>query len=329
MRFINNKLLLRFYLTVIFFYCGFLFLSTAAEPKTMRLIPTKKISQTSGIIPFNKDFFNEINRLFTIDVFIETGTYHGDSCAVAAEVFKTIHTVELGQTLYKEVCKRFEKSPHVFPHHGDSGIFLEQILPTIGTGPKIAILLDSHWSGGDTIKGPDLPIMRELNAIKKSDIKNCVIMVDDIRCFQKQPPESPDPYQYPELFEIIRCINEINPNYICVIYGDLLLAYVDGDIIIPQIIQAMTISRLNFNSAPLVALAEDIISNACDEDVTLFAWMAEVCEPSTGYWRTHYYDFWFALALYKRGHILQAKHYMAQAALQGYNRALHYLALWK
>ena len=136
----------------------------------------------------------------------------------------------------------------------------------IDAGPRIAILLDSHWSGGETAQGSDVPILRELNAIKNSGIKNSVILVDDIRCFQKQSLESYDTYCYPELSHIIECIHAIDVNYICVLYGDLLIAYTDHDIVVPSIIQAMTVSRLNQEKNEMLSKAETIIAEASDDE---------------------------------------------------------------
>lgn len=299
------------------------------DQKVMQFVPVKNTTAHKNIIPFNKDFFYEIRRLFNIDVLIETGTYKGDTCEIAAQVFKQVHTIELSEELFQYVCQRFAHRSGIFPYQGDSGVLLHQIVAQTGSDQRIAILLDSHWSGGDTAKGFDVPIIRELEGIKKSGIKSCIILIDDIRCFQKQSDQSPDTYRYPELSSIIEYIKAIDDNYTCLVYGDLLLAYTDQNIVVPSIIQAMTMSRLNQGDNGMQAFAEAVIADVNDQDFYHVSWLANALDISTGYWRTHYYDFWYALALYKRGNKQDALAYMNQAAVQGFTRANYYLGLWR
>src|SRR5262249_42286903 len=141
-------------------------------------------------------------------------------------------------------------------------------------GQRVVILLDSHWSGGDTARGSDVPILRELDSIKKSGIRDSIIIIDDVRCFQKQPPASTDPYPYPDLSHVIECIHAINAHYKCLVYGDILLAYTDENIIVPEIVQAMTISRLNQDNDETLGKAEAIIAAACNEDFSHLTYLA-------------------------------------------------------
>lgn len=299
------------------------------DHKVMRFIPAKIQEHNKGIFPFNKAFFEEIKCFFGIDLLVETGTYLGDSSAIARQVFDEIHTVELSEVLFNRICQRFAHMPGMFLYQGDSETVLAQILSQINPDKKIAILLDSHWSGGETAKGFDVPILRELDAIGKSGIRNCIIIIDDIRCFQNQPKESGDSYQYPDLSIIVQHIKTINPDYSYIVYGDLLIAYTDTDVQIPFLVQAMTISRSGNSNAETLNQAEYIIAHVNDQDFQHLAWLADSFDTSTGPWRTHYYDFWYALALEKRGYKDAAIHYMTQAAQRGYHKAKYYLTLWQ
>lgn len=49
----------------------------------------------------NHDFLKQLIEKFSIKIFIETGTYLGDSTAVAAQLFEKVHTIELSENLYK------------------------------------------------------------------------------------------------------------------------------------------------------------------------------------------------------------------------------------
>lgn len=307
--------------------CGIICTSkTNSLSKALQFVQVKKSTGKNSMFPFNRDFFAEIQQIFNIQVFVETGTYKGNTCAIASTVFKEVHTVELSKELFNYATQRFAHMPKVFLYQGDSGILLAPILSKIEPTQRIALLLDSHWSGGDTARGDDVPILRELACIKKSGIKNCVILIDDIRCFQKQSPTSGDSYPYPDLSEITGYIHEINDNYRCLIYGDILLAYTDSDITVPAIVQAMTISRLNEEKDEILGKVETIIGKASEQDFFHLAHLANDLDTSTGFWRTHYYDFWYALALYNRGDTTTAYQYMKQAADTGSRRAQYYLS---
>ena len=65
-------------------------------------------------------FFNTLEATCNINTFIETGTYLGDTTALAAEVFPIIHTIELLPTFYEKAVERFQYNYNVTVHLGDS-----------------------------------------------------------------------------------------------------------------------------------------------------------------------------------------------------------------
>ena len=115
------------------------------------------------------------------DIFIESGTYKGDTVNIAIELgFKEIYTIELNENFYKLAKIKFEKYPQVTCILGDSQDKLPEILEKI-TKPAI-FWLDGHWSMGDTSKGKNaVPLLQELDIIAKYKIKNHTILIDDIR----------------------------------------------------------------------------------------------------------------------------------------------------
>jgi len=121
-------------------------------------------------------------NIYSPSIFIETGTYHGQMVQAMKNIFKTIYSIELGEHLYKEVVKKFEKEKHVILLHGDSGKKLPKILSTVQK--PCLFWLDAHYSRGDTAKGEiDTPINQELKSIFDHHIKNHIILIDDARCF--------------------------------------------------------------------------------------------------------------------------------------------------
>ena len=110
------------------------------------------------------------------NIFIETGTYKGETTRAASDVgFKEVHTIELQDRLYEESRENLSDLidiDKVFLHKGDSRI------------------LDAHIDGGNYIPGvtPEIrkcPLYEELNCIKNHSIKNHTIIIDDVRILGK------------------------------------------------------------------------------------------------------------------------------------------------
>lgn len=114
-------------------------------------------------------------------IFIETGTYLGDTVFEALRHFVQVYSIELDMDLYTKARKRFRKYRHVEILQGDSGKVLTGVLEKVAE-PAV-FWLDGHYSGGFTAKGElDCPIYEELNAIFKYDL-NHILLIDDARHF--------------------------------------------------------------------------------------------------------------------------------------------------
>jgi hypothetical protein len=123
-------------------------------------------------------------------IWVETGTYKGDSTALLAKGGNTVYTVEPDLRLYERAKKRFEGMPNIHVLHGLSETRLPELLPTLKG--KIGFWLDGHYSGGTTHQGPiDCPIRDELALIKKNKYlytEGLTVLVDDVRCFNPSHP---------------------------------------------------------------------------------------------------------------------------------------------
>lgn len=151
-------------------------------------------------------------------IFYETGTYQGDQLREIISDAKKIISVELSGNLYKSAVNKFKKYGHVTIYRGDSATIIAETIPSIDE--PIFFWLDAHYSRGITAKGSkETPIIEELMAISQHQIKNHVILVDDIRFFNGT-------LQYPTVEELKTEILKINPNYQIQIDGDILIAKV-------------------------------------------------------------------------------------------------------
>lgn len=120
---------------------------------------------------------------YKLPVFIETGTYQGDTVDYMKNYSQDIYSIELDYDLYKKARARFYNSEHIKIIHGDSGKQLGEILSKIQS--PCLFWLDGHYSGEGTAKGEfDTPIIRELETICNHSCKlDHVILIDDAREF--------------------------------------------------------------------------------------------------------------------------------------------------
>lgn len=157
-------------------------------------------------------------------VFIETGTYKGETTSKAVDIgFNKVYTIELQDRLFEEsknnLKDKIEKGK-IEIIKGDSSEVLPEILKKVDVSSTI--LLDAHIDGGNFINGitPNIkwcPLYNELKAIKEHHINTHTILVDDVRIlgnigWGKEVV----------LDEIINIIKDINPNYI--------ISYDDGEV---------------------------------------------------------------------------------------------------
>lgn len=122
-------------------------------------------------------------RRFSLNQFIETGTYMGDTLAhMALDKSVNCTSIELDDNYYQSALQRFSSYTNVRLFKGDSGKVLLDIVHKL-EAPSL-FWLDGHYSGAMTARGDvDTPISTELQVILDSPIKNHVILIDDARQF--------------------------------------------------------------------------------------------------------------------------------------------------
>lgn len=141
---------------------------------------------------------------YGLKVFVETGTYFGDTVDAVKGLFETLYTIELSPDLHAAAQKRFRSSPHVHLIWGDSGERIGALMKEIHQ-PAL-FWLDGHYSGGETAKGEsDTPIYKELEHILSAPDLGHVILIDDAHCFGNLP-------DYPSLEDLTRFIHRFRPD---------------------------------------------------------------------------------------------------------------------
>jgi hypothetical protein len=184
-------------------------------------------------MPFVPELFKHINN----NVFLETGTFQGDTLCEIIENCnlcnpRSIISLELSEVFFKSCVNRFKNNSNVTIYKANSKCDLYNIIKNIDS--PITFWLDSHWSGVQDVGCDDetiCPILEELEQIKQHDIKIHTIMIDDIRLMNASNIRE---HGFPvSLQQIIKKIYEINPNYKIKYYNDyicnndVLVAYIE------------------------------------------------------------------------------------------------------
>jgi hypothetical protein len=153
-------------------------------------------------------FKNHINIYF-----VETGSYAGDGVQAALDYgFENIISIEVNPPNFEECLNRFKDIPNVRLIKGDSATNLFSIIKFINR--PITFWLDAHYSGENSPIGiVKMPLLYELDQIRKHHIKNHTIIIDDVREWK-----GVSPLRDFQLEDIINSLKSINPNYhiICV-----------------------------------------------------------------------------------------------------------------
>lgn len=142
-------------------------------------------------------------------VFIETGTFRGDTVESLKDIFSKLYSIELDDKLYQDAKARFKENKKIAIIHGDRGKALSEILDTIND--SVLFWLDGHYDGAGTNTACGelvTPIVKELEIISdhsKKTNKRHVILIDDIHCFNGEK-------DYPKLDDFYRLIGKFFPD---------------------------------------------------------------------------------------------------------------------
>jgi hypothetical protein len=117
------------------------------------------------------------------EVFVETGTFLGNTAYRCSKLFDTVITVELDRHLYEQARRYLASRKNVECIQGDATNELSKILSRKALN-NVLIFLDGHFSGGNTALGeqPE-PACDEIKSLKPHKKKIVGVIVDDFREF--------------------------------------------------------------------------------------------------------------------------------------------------
>jgi hypothetical protein len=284
-------------------------------------------------------FFHSLKNICDINTFVETGTYLGDTTALAADVFTDVHSIELLTFFYDKAIKRFAHQPHIHIHLGDSANVFPTLLATLAV-PKHKVLfwLDGHIMDCQSDDENEFstteytPIMQELRSIKNNPFKKNIILIDDLRLFgsllDNKRIHLAGKIEYPLLANVCALLQD---TYCYRVIGDILLAYEKSlDLHFSPVIDACTISRIfdgnNYTTQEILDVECTIASAQGQELHALQSLHKDFSAP----WRQWYnksphYNLWYGLTLQKQGSHANACLQFKEVIRLGYD---HWRIFW-
>lgn len=122
-------------------------------------------------------------------LFIETGTYLGNTAARMAEQFDAVWTVEVNAAyLERARAAHAAAHPNITWHAGDSAAWLAEIAPTLHA-PTL-VWLDAHRMTGSAGGPQDSPLLAEIEALRQAP-RPPFILIDDVHIFEAGRPGWP------------------------------------------------------------------------------------------------------------------------------------------
>lgn len=168
----------------------------------------------------------KLRDLFGVKLFVEAGTYNGETARWAATEFEQVVTIENSQILYDQTSFKYNHLKNVQFIAGDTRKCLEEIVPSL---EEITIFwLDSHWCGGDSYGESDqCPLLEELEILNESSL-NHIVLIDDARLFLAPPPLPNNLKYWPGIDQVIVALKSNFTDRYIVIQEDVIIA-VPGD----------------------------------------------------------------------------------------------------
>jgi len=160
-----------------------------------------------------------VSKILNLDIFVETGTWMGETASKMSQFFKRVYTIEASESLFKISQHKLKNFDNIIACLGDSRKILNSI---IENEDNILFWLDAHWSGGNTYgENDECPVIEELNAIFKHK-KNYAILIDYARLFLAPPPLPHNFLNWPSILDIS---NAIPKDFDLLIHEDVIYVF--------------------------------------------------------------------------------------------------------
>lgn len=178
-----------------------------------------------GAIHFSLDerllaFFT---RRLPLEVFVETGTYKGDSLRLGRRFFQECHSVEMSPQYFAQAQQAFAGDSGIHLHLGDSTKFLQD--QPWRQRPAL-FWLDAHWCVAENTAGENSqsPLLGELAAIGALPSQS-VLLVDDARLYLCPPPAPHRAADWPGFHSVVQGLLRLSLQHHLMVLNDVLIFF--------------------------------------------------------------------------------------------------------
>jgi hypothetical protein len=179
-----------------------------------------------GAVSFSidRDLVQAIQDVVHANVFVETGTFEGDTVARIEDLFDTVWSVESSPEYYDAASRRFHDRKNIHVALGDSPRFLTDVRDDIGT--SAIFWLDAHWCVAASTSGEQsqCPLLAELEAIGTLG-EGSVILIDDARLFVAAPPKPHEVSHWPTFSQVLQRLARLSAEHMLMIVNDVIIFY--------------------------------------------------------------------------------------------------------
>ena len=146
-------------------------------------------------------FIELLRAEFGLDVFVETGTFLGNTAGWAGRRFKRVYTIEAHRPNYDIAVREHGRAENIRFLHGHSAELLPEVIAEIRTDAMF--WLDAHWMGtGSHGENGECPLLQELQHINRSEFPH-FILIDDARLFLAPPPLPHKAEHWPTIGDVL------------------------------------------------------------------------------------------------------------------------------
>jgi hypothetical protein len=176
-------------------------------------------SLDSGLLAFLK-------QQLPLEVFVETGTFNGDTLRLAREFFGECHSVEKSPHYFEAARQRFAGAAGVHVYLEDSPAFLGG---RDFRGKAVLFWLDAHWCQAGETAGAhsQSPLLGELAALQSLH-PNSVVLIDDARYYLCAPPRPHDCADWPDFHSVVTGLLSLSSRHRLMVLNDVIIFYPAG-----------------------------------------------------------------------------------------------------
>jgi DNA repair exonuclease SbcCD ATPase subunit len=180
-----------------------------------------------GAVNFSLDIklVEELKQVLPLSIFVETGTFEGETVNQVHHLFDEIYTVELADEYYQKASRRFEANASIKVFQASSDSFLKDLSDSL-RDKSVLYWLDAHWCVAEGTAGQEsqCPLLEELAAIESLNSES-VILIDDARLFLCTPPRPHRVGDWPNFDSIIKKLFSLSSNHQVMVVNDVIAYY--------------------------------------------------------------------------------------------------------